>query len=115
VNAQLSAYPWPWNLVAYSVLGVGWLAVVWFLARYTLTRPWYSTEAGRHLVTMSACVGGFFTLYLVLAVAPSLPGKGVIRMGLLVLLVTACVWRAWMLERVDRADRRRARGEDPKS
>lgn len=99
MNAQLSAYPWPWGLVAYAVLGVGWLAVVYFLAAYMITSPWTSTEVGRHLVAMTACVGAFFTLYLLLAIFPDLPGKGLIRLVLLVLLVAACVWRAVMLTR----------------
>jgi hypothetical protein len=105
MNAQLSAYPWPWNLIAYGVLGVGWVAVVWFLVRYMTQAPWYHSEAGRHLVAMSLCVGGFFTLYLVLAVLPTLPGKGLIRITLLVALVAVCIWRTTMLERSLRRDR----------
>lgn len=99
MNAQLSAYPWPWNLVAYLVLGVGWVAVVYFLAAYMSTHAWAATEVGRHLVAMTASVGGFFTLYLLLAVFPSLPGKGAIRIVLLVALVSTCVWRAVLFTR----------------
>lgn len=93
MNAQLSAYPWPWNLVAYSILGIGWLSVVVFLVWYTRVEPWFSTDVGRHLVSFSASVGAFFTLYLLLALFPDLPGKGAIRFVLLIAIVANCVWR----------------------
>jgi hypothetical protein len=107
VNAQLSAYPWPWSLVAYIVLGIGWVAVVWFLARYMIKADWFATEIGRHLVAFSGCVGGFFTLYLMLAIWPDFPGRGAIRIALLFALVSVCVWRAWLLEKTFRGDRRK--------
>lgn len=111
MNAQLSALPMPWSLIAYVILGIGWLAGGWFLARYTLTRPWYLTEIGRHLVAFSTAVFLFFTLYLMLAIWPNFPGRGAIRFGLLIFLVAVVVWRAVIFERTDRADRKARREE----
>lgn len=93
MNAQLSAYPWPWNFVAYSILGIGWLATVIFVVWYVRTEPWYNSEVGKHLVSFSCSVGAFFTLYLILAIFPDMPGKGIVRLVLLVALVANCVWR----------------------
>jgi hypothetical protein len=98
----MSAYPWPWNLIAYSILGAGWLVVVVFLARYTTTEPWFSTDAGRHLVSFSANVGAFFTLWLVLTVFPDLPFQGPIRFILLIAIVSNCVWRLVILVRTQK-------------
>lgn len=111
MNAQLSALPMPWSLVAYSILGLGWLAGGWFLARYTLTRPWYLSEMGRHLVAFSTAVFLFFTLYLMLAIWPNFPGRGGIRFGLLILLVSAVVWRTIIFEKQDWAERKAQREE----
>jgi hypothetical protein len=49
---------------------------------------------------MSANVGAFFVLYLVLAVWPEFPGRGAIRFVLLIAIVTNCGWR-WYLYRKD--------------
>ncbi len=106
MNAQLSAYPWPVSAAAYAVLGIGWLAVVWFLLRYMATAPWYRSDIGRHLVTFTACVGGFFTLYLALGIWPDMPAAGPLRIILLVGIVAVSVWRAVLFEAYRRRDRR---------
>jgi hypothetical protein len=111
VNSQLSAYPWPWNLVGYSILGVGWLAVTVFLVLYTTTDPWFRTDTGRHLVSFTASVWGFFTLYFVLAAFPDWSWKGPIRLALLVTLVANCVWRLVMYLRT-KYKRRKKRKEE---
>lgn len=109
MNASISALPQPWSTIAYAILAIGWLAGLWFLARYMSTSPWYGSEVGRHLVAMSASVFGFFTLYLVLAVWPNLPGRSAIRFGLLLVLVANVVRRAVLFERQRTADRRAGR------
>lgn len=111
MNASIRALPPLWQAVALGLLTIGWLATTWFLARYTTSRPWARSEAGRHLVAFSAAVWGFFTLYLLLFFLPDLPGQKYIRLVLLVGIVGCCVWRAVMFERVALADRRDAREE----
>jgi hypothetical protein len=105
MSRDIDALPLWAKLLAYGVLGVGWVASVWFIARYGATRPWFRSEIGRHLMAMSVAVGAFFTLYLVLAVWPTFPGRTVIRFVLLILLVAAVVWRSIIFERQDRRDR----------
>jgi hypothetical protein len=111
MNSQLSAYPWPWNVIAYSILGIGWIVTVVFIAWYMKTEPWSQTETGRHLVSFSASVGAFFTLYLLLALFPDLPGKGLIRIVLLIVLVGNCVWRLILFARYRRDERRAIKSE----
>jgi hypothetical protein len=106
MTASIRALSPFWQTFAIVILAVGWVATTWFLARYTVSRPWSRSEAGRHLVAFSAAVWGFFTLYLLLFFLPNLPGQKYIRLVLLVGIVGCCVWRAVMFERVARADRR---------
>lgn len=86
-------------LIAYIVLGIGFVAAWWFVIRYMIKLPWFSTEEGRHLVAMTSVVGAFFTLYLITALFPNLPGEKYIKIGLMVALVGTLVWRVTMLER----------------
>lgn len=105
MSRDVEALPLWAKLIAYAVLGTGWLASAWFIARYGTTRPWFGSEVGRHLMAMSISVGAFFTLYLALAIWPEFPGRTVIRFALLILLVTTVVWRAIIFEKQDRRDR----------
>lgn len=106
---EIQALPPLWFALAYGALVLGLVFVVAFIGRYTATLPWTRTEEGRHLVAMSATVGAFFALYLLLAVWPELPGRSVIRLGLLLVLVGNCGWRYALLERHLRERRRAAR------
>jgi hypothetical protein len=105
MSRDVEALPLWARLVAYAVLGVGWLASVVFIARYGATRPWFSSEMGRHLMAMSVSVGSFFTLYLVLAVWPTFPLRSALRFVLLIALVATVVWRLIIFEKQDRRDR----------
>lgn len=99
MNRDIQSLPPVWSLVAYILLGLGVVAVAWFLGRYMTKLPWAQTEEGRHLVAFSASVGAFFVLYLLLAVWPTLPGRSVIRFTLLTALIVNCWWRVWLLEK----------------
>lgn len=105
MSRDVEALPLWARLIAYGVLGVGWVASVWFVARYGATRPWFRSEMGRHLMAMSVSVGSFFTLYLALAIWPEFPGRTVIRFVLLIGLVATVVWRTIIFEKQDRRDR----------
>lgn len=110
MNQQLDAYPPAWRAIAYAVLGLGWLSVVVFLVLYCGTRPWFRSEMGRHLVAFTACVGGFFTLYLALGIWPDLPFAGALRITLLFAIVAVCVWRLVLYLRTVLAGWRGRRG-----
>lgn len=105
MSRDIEALPIWAKMLAYTVLGIGWLATVVFVGWYGWTRPWYLSDVGRHLMAMSGCVGAFFTLYLLLAIWPELPGRSIVRLVLLVLLVATVVHRLVLLARQDRADR----------
>lgn len=108
MNQQLSVMPQPWSFIGYTLLAMLWLSCGWFLVRYTTKLPWASTEAGRHLVAMSANLFGFATLYGVRAVWPDFPGRGAVLFVLLIGLVVNTTWRLVMLERYLRQERARA-------
>jgi len=99
MNSTISALPLPWAIFAYSVLGLGLFFVLGFLGRYTTSLPWARTEEGRHLVAVSANIGAFFLLYTVLAIWPDFPGRGGLRIVLLVAIVANSGWRWWLLEK----------------
>jgi len=90
---EINALPAWLSVIAYGILGVGWFSVWAFVGLYGWLRPWYQSELGRHVIAFSASVGLFFTLYLILAIWPEFPGRSIIRLVLLVLLVSVCVWR----------------------
>jgi len=106
VSRDVEALPLWAKLIAYGVLGVGWVASVVFIAWYGSTRPWFHSEMGRHLMSMSVSVGAFFTLYLALAIWPEFPGRTVIRFVLLIALVATVVWRLVIFAKQDHRDRR---------
>ena len=105
MSRDVEALPLWAKLIAYGVLGIGWLASTVFIVWYGRTRPWFDSEIGRHLMAMSASVDAFFTLYLALAIWPDFPGRTVIRIVLLVALVATVVWRLIIFATQDRRDR----------
>lgn len=105
MSRDVEALPLWAKLIAYGVLGIGWVASVVFILWYGRTRPWFQSEMGRHLMAMSVSVGAFFTLYLVLAIWPEFPGRTVIRFVLLIALVATVVWRLAIFAKQDRRDR----------
>lgn len=113
MNTTINAMPVEWQVFAYTVLGLGTVFVLGFLIEYMVRLPWASSPEGRHLVAMSANVGAFFVLYLVLAVWPEFPGRGIARIGLLVAIVANCGVRWWLLRRHLRTPARQQHEESP--
>lgn len=102
---DIQALPGWAAVFGYAVLALGLIFVVGFLVRYRMIATWQGlTEEGKHLIAMSANIGAFFVVYLVIAVWPELPRWLVssLRLGLLVGLVANCGWRWWLLERYRR-------------
>lgn len=107
MNSTINELPLGWKLFALGMLVLGVVFVFGFIIRYVTHLPWASTKEGRHLVAMSANVGGFLVLYLVLAAWPDMPYRNVVRLTLFTVLITNCGWRWWLLER-HLAERREA-------
>lgn len=107
MNQTIAELPLAWKLVAFGLLILGTVFVFGFLGRYMTTLPWSSTEEGRHLVAMSANVGGFLLLYTVLAVWPDMPYRNIVRLALFVVLIGNCGRQWWLLEKHLRARRAR--------
>jgi predicted permease len=103
---DIQALPVWASVLAYTVLALGLVFVTGFILRYVVKLPWSDSEEGRHLVAMSANIGAFFVVYLLLAIWPELPGRSAIRIGLLFLLVGNCGWRWWLLEKYLREHKR---------
>jgi hypothetical protein len=100
MNAFIDSLPIWLSAVAYAILVLGVVFVVGFIVDYTVhTR--HIDGIGRHMVAMSANVGAFFVLYLLLALLPDLPGRGFIRFTLLIAIVANSGWR-WRLYRKQR-------------
>lgn len=102
---DIQALPLWASLLGYALLALGLIFVLGFLLRYRGTVRWRGlTEEGRHLIAMSANIGAFFVVYLVIAIWPDLPRGLVstIRLSLLLGLVINCGWRWWLLERYRR-------------
>lgn len=111
MNQTISSLPLGWKLYALGLLLLGIIFVLGFLARYTAKLPWASTEEGKHLVAMSAVIGGFLALYLMLAAWPDMPYRHEVRLTLFTALVAALGHRWWLLEKHLRK-RRRPRADE---
>lgn len=107
MNTSITAYPLGWQIFAYTLLGLGVVGCWGFLIRYTATYDWWRNEEGAHIAGFSGALGLFLTFYAVVAVWPSLPARGAIRIVLFVLLVSVIWWR-WLLFERTRFHRRRA-------
>jgi hypothetical protein len=102
VNAFINSLPTWLSVVAYAVLVLGVYFGTGFIVDYVVhTR--HIDEVGRHMVAMTANVVAFFVLYLVLAIWPDLPGRGLIRFVLLITIVANVGWR-WHLYRKGRRE-----------
>jgi hypothetical protein len=102
---DIQELPWWAEVLGYGLLSLGLVFVLGFLVRYRMINTWVTlTEEGKHLVAMSANIGAFFVVYLVLAIWPDLPRwlVSMIRLTLLVGLVLNCGWRWLLLERYRR-------------
>lgn len=97
MNATIVAMPGWLQVIAYGLLGLGVVFVVGFIVDY-VSHTNHIDDIGRHMVAMSANVGGFFVLYLVRAVWPEFPGRGALLFIGLIALVTNCGIR-WRLYR----------------
>lgn len=107
---DIQALPGWASIFGYAVLALGLVFIVGFITRYLILTGWHSiSEEGRHLIAMSANIGAFFVIYLVIAVWPELPRWLImsLRLGLLVGLVANCGWRWSLLERYHRRRARR--------
>jgi hypothetical protein len=107
VNSTIDSLPLGWKLYALGLLFLGIVFVLLFLGRYTRKLPWASTEEGKHLVAMSAVIGGFLILYLALAAWPDMPYRHAVRLVLFTALVAVLGHRWWLLEAHLRERRRR--------
>lgn len=88
MNAAINELPVWARVLAYGILVLGLAFVVGFITEYSIRMHWQGDPIGRHLVAMSANVGAFFLLYLLLGAWPNLPAENYIKLGLLVLIVT---------------------------
>lgn len=97
MNGAISTLPLWLSLIAYGILALGVVFAAGFITDY-LVHTRHIGEIGRHMVAMTANVGAFFVLYLVLGIWPNFPGRNIIRFVLLIAIVANCGWR-WHLYR----------------
>lgn len=103
----------PWlKAIAVIALIVGLLATVYFIVRYVSSLPWFRSEEGRHLMSWTANVGGFFLIYTVqVFIRSDWSWRPYLIVAMLLVLVSNCVWRVIMLERYLRRRRQRRRAD----
>jgi hypothetical protein len=92
-----------WLVITYeAMLIVGALSCWGFIARYVTRFRWWTTDIGRHLISMSTIVGLFYTYFAVATLWPDMPGRAWIRTALFAALTCVLVWRWFMFERLRR-------------
>lgn len=109
MTRDIQALPLWAQIFGYGLLALGLVFAVVFLVRYRMITAWRQlTEEGRHLVAMTANLGAFFVVQLVISVWPDLPREltMTLRLSLMVGLVANLGWRWLMLERYRRRARR---------
>lgn len=93
----------PWlRVLTEIVLIIGAVASWLFIFRYMAKFRWWTTDIGRHLIAVSACLGAFYSYSAVAVVWPDVPGRVWVRGVLFVLITITIVWRLIMFERVQR-------------
>jgi magnesium-transporting ATPase (P-type) len=108
INMQIADLPLGWKIVMWSIILLGIVFVFGFLIDYMTRMNWRQYAEGKHLVSVSANLGAFFVLFLILAIWPDFPGRGLIRLVLLIAIVANCGWR-WRLFRKNLKEHRRNR------